>query len=548
MQKLKSELNRREFWQATLAGSIGLGARAEQMVTGVQVSFQSPANDCKLIVYYWWFGPSQTEAQVSLELELMQKAGVGGIFIFPVYPLSADDAENYPYLSDKFLRVLRFTVERARQLSITVDLLVGGGWPFGGPTIQLGKSSRTLRKVPKSTSLLEGDRLIAVDEKSGDAFISTPTKQRIKGAVLGTEGWVLDHLSRSEVESYLKNVPEKLIGGLPRGSLRSINFDSLEGFGQHWTPDFPAEFRQRRGYDPIPQMAALWEDAGEDTPHIRYDYWRTLADLFLDNFLRPFHEWSRKHGVPLQGKPMGTPINDLCAFSEIELSVAEEYDWLEFSGPRWAASGAHVYGQNLVANEGYTWLRQPRYLATLQDLKVGSDVQFLAGINVIIGHGFSYSPEKTGVPGWSFYASVFFQPKNTWWPYLPHLTSYVQRVSSILRAGVPVADIALLLPEDDVMANAAANQLNRAQKVIVKARLSKPGDTLPQFGLETALKNGSPLVSTMVTNGYSFDGVNNDALQKARIEGGRLAVGLGSYRVLVLPSITGVPVETMEKI
>ena len=98
------------------------------------------------------------------------------------------------------------------------------------------------------------------------------------------------------------------------------------------------------------------------------------------------------------------------------------------------------------------------------------------------------------------------------------------------------------------MANAAANQLNRAQKVIVKARLSKPGDTLPQFGLETALKNRSPLVSTMVTNGYSFDGVNNDALQKARIEGGRLAVGLGSYRVLVLPSITGVPVETMAKI
>ena len=193
-------------------------------------------------------------------------------------------------------------------------------------------------------------------------------------------------------------------------------------------------------------------------------------------------------------------------------------------------------------------MRSPRYLATLQDLKVGSDVQFLAGVNVIIGHGFPYSPPKTGVPGWSYYASVYFHPKNPWWPYLPYLTRYVQRVSFILREGVPVADIALLLPEDDVMANAAAGELNRAQKVIVKSRLAKPGDTLPQFGLQTALKNRSPLVSTMVTNGYSFDGMNNDALQKAAIEGGRLVVGLGNYRVLVLPSIVGIPVESMQKI
>src|SRR5947209_12513140 len=119
--KLESELNRREFCQAALAGGIALGAQAEPKPARVPPPFESPPDDCKMILYYWWFGPSQTESQVSLELEAMRKAGIGGIFIFPVYPLSADDAENYPYLSDKFLRVLRFTVERARQLSISVD-------------------------------------------------------------------------------------------------------------------------------------------------------------------------------------------------------------------------------------------------------------------------------------------------------------------------------------------------------------------------------------------------------------------------------------------
>src|SRR5207248_11625660 len=110
----------------------------------------------------------------------------------------------------RFLSVLRYTVERASQLSISVDLLVGGGWPFGGPTIKLEKSSRTVLRVPKSTPLQEGEELIAFDQRSGAAFISTPTKQTIKCAVIGTEGWLLDHLSRSTVNSYLDNLPEQL--------------------------------------------------------------------------------------------------------------------------------------------------------------------------------------------------------------------------------------------------------------------------------------------------------------------------------------------------
>ena len=239
-------------------------------------------DDCKMIVYYWWFGPSKTEVpSVTRTRGHAKGRHRSEIFIFPVYPLSADDAENYPYLSDRFLQVLQFTVERARQLSISVDLLVGGGWPFGGPTIRTCEEfPDDPPTVPRSTPLQRAEELIAIDERSDAAFVSSPTKQRIKGAVIGTEGWVLDHLSPNEVNAYLEKVPERLISILPRGGLRSINFDSLEGFNQHWTPDFPAEFRRRRGYDLIPRLAALWEDAGEDTPHIRYDYWRTLADLF----------------------------------------------------------------------------------------------------------------------------------------------------------------------------------------------------------------------------------------------------------------------------
>ncbi len=534
---------RRDFWRAALALST-LPAPA----AGTLPSFLNPPEDAKMILYYWWFGPSQTESQVFRELRAMQEQGVGGTFIFPVYPLSASDEENYPYLSDKFLRVLRSTCEQSRKLSMSVDLLGGGGWPFGGPTIRLENSSRTIRMAARADGLLEGEEIVG-RSPAGAVFISSPTRQRIKSCVIGGEGWVLDHLDPVQVRNYLDEVVAKLVDAAPPGSLRSINFDSLEAFQQNWTPQFPVEFQKRRGYDLIPRLTALWKDIGEDTEHIRYDYWRTLTDLFLDSFARPFHQWAKQRGVALQGKPMGMPVNDLRAFETVDFAVAEEYDWLEFSGPRWAASGAHVYGQNLIANEAYTWLRQPRYLTTLQDLKAGSDVQFLAGVNVIIGHGFSYSPDESGVPGWSYYASVYFHPKNPWWPYFRHLAKYVQRASFILRQGVQVADVALFLPEEDEMAASAAGQLNQGgQKVFVKRRLARKGDSLPQFGLKTAIANRSPLISTIVTNGYSLDGVNNDALQRATITNGRLRVGLGDYGVVILPGIKGMPVESLQKL
>ena len=93
--------------------------------------------------------------------------------------------------------------------------------------IRFENSSRTLRRVPKSTKLAEGEQLVSTDERTGMAIISSPTKQRTKGAVIGTEGWVLDHLNRQEVGNYLNTVADKLVSGLPPDGLRSINFDSL---------------------------------------------------------------------------------------------------------------------------------------------------------------------------------------------------------------------------------------------------------------------------------------------------------------------------------
>ena len=45
-----------------------------------------------------------------------------------------------------------------------------------------------------------------------------------------------------------------------------------------------------------------------------------------------------------------------------------------------------------------------------------------------------------------------FTDKNPWWPVMPDLSAYLQRVSFLLRQGTPVADIAVYAPTGDARA------------------------------------------------------------------------------------------------
>jgi hypothetical protein len=74
------------------------------------------------------------------------------------------------------------------------------------------------------------------------------------------------------------------------------------------------------------------------------------------------------------------------------------------------------------------------------------------------------------------------------------------------------------------------------------------GGRIPEFGIELALNEASPIVESLVTNGYSFGGIDSFALPSMRIQGGRLQAGVADYGVVVLPGLMGMRLEAMEKL
>ena len=75
-------------------------------------TFASPPPETRIMMRWWWFGPAVTQDELGRELRAMRDAGIGGVEIQPVYPLTLDDPHNglrnLPFLSPEFLDSLRF--------------------------------------------------------------------------------------------------------------------------------------------------------------------------------------------------------------------------------------------------------------------------------------------------------------------------------------------------------------------------------------------------------------------------------------------------------
>lgn len=378
--------------------------------------------------------------------------------IFPLYPYELDNPsrgiKNQAYLSPEFLDHLKYAIDTAQELGFKIDLVMGTGWPYGGPMVPQKLSPRELKMISTPVSAAAGtnaavklpsmgpdDDLVAVLLAPQDAsraagapsadlsarvanhevsftvppgnweimtFIQIPTQQRHKVvyAAAGAGGNAIDHLSKEAVTMYLNEVSSKLAGVTRPGQIRAMYSASFEVYGNSWTPGFLDEFRQRRGYDLKPHLPALFRDEDERTLHLRHDYWETVSELAVDNFMRPVGDWSRAHGFTFQCESYGEPPMTLGSFAPVDYPMGEDYSWLEYSRVHWAASAAHFYGRKEVSVEAYTHLRMARYSESLQDLKLASDLHFLSGANRIVAHGYQYSPPVAGVPGWGYYAGV----------------------------------------------------------------------------------------------------------------------------------------------
>jgi hypothetical protein len=533
-------------------------------IADVQRLFAEPPDDSRIMMRWWWFGPSATREELDAEMRRMKEGGIGGFEVAAVYPLAVDDPargfHNYPYLSAEFLDRIAFTSRRARELGLRMDLTIGSGWSYGGPYITPGLAATRLRSerrelAPDVVSIerpapFEHDRLIAAFIAPGSVqeadpasfreltipetgrialppgrgpravlfYFSGQTGQIVKRAALGAEGYVLDHYSRAAIETHLREAGDKMLAAAEPGSINSIFCDSLEVYDGDWTADLFDEFKKRHGYDLRSLLPLAELGAGERAEVIRRDYGQTLTALFEERFLVPVHDWASRHGVRFRIQNYGMPPASLASYRHADIFDGEGFEWRTLSSTRWASSASHLFGRPVTSSETWTWLHSPAFRATPLDLKAEADQHFLSGINQLIGHGWPYSPPEAASPGWMFYAAGAYTDKNPWWPVMPDTARYLQRVSFLLRQGEPVADVALYAPTDDAWSQ------------------FRPGNArfLNLFNDIHDLL-GQKIVPAILDAGHAFDLIDDGSMAEARAR---------RYRLILLPAVKRMPDAT----
>ena len=572
-----------------------------QTAQATPATFAHPPAESRMASYWWVFGPAWTKPEIKREIALFHDAGIGRILIYPLYPYDVDNpakgVHNQNYLSPEFLETLRYAVDTAQQMSVQCDLVMGSGWPYGGPAIPesmapkriYAKSSPVtgtvgsqveidlpalqqfekivaVRLVPKLSGPHQPNSIDLTQRAQPSGKISfqvpagewevmtiiegpTPGRHKVIFASAGGGGNVIDHLNKEAVNLYLHTVCEKLATAV-QGRVRAMYSASFEVEGTCWTPGFLDEFRKRRGYDLAPYLQALFRDEGDRTRQIRYDYWETISELADDYYMGTISNWCHAHGFRFQSESYGEPPVTQRSYSYTDYPMGEEYDWKEFNMVRWTSSAAHFYNRRVISDEAYTFLMEPaRYNESLQDLKYTTDAILVSGANRMVAHGYGYSPPSAGIPGWGYYAGIMLSEHQPWWPYFHYLSNYVQRAGYVLSEGVPTADVLVYLPEGDIYADNPPGQMNLAWWV--EGRLDRHNKKdLEEMGIPLGVFDlKSNLVDTIIRHGYSFDGIDHPVLStRGQVAKGRMVVGDGSYGVMVLPGMQGLPLADFERV
>lgn len=118
---------------------VQLSEKTGQEESGLFSGFQNPPAEARPFVRWWWNGNRLQKEEIVRQLDVLQKAGIGGVEINPIaMPEEAEDMGIKPltWISKEWNEMLKFAALEAQKRGMLADLIVGSGWPFGGEFLE----------------------------------------------------------------------------------------------------------------------------------------------------------------------------------------------------------------------------------------------------------------------------------------------------------------------------------------------------------------------------------------------------------------------------
>src|SRR3954470_4088677 len=122
-----------------------------------ELSWPAITSETRPWAWWWWHGSAVDRTNISHELRRFHDAGLGGVQITSIFGVKGAESRDIPYLSPPWLDVMSHTVDEAQRLGMGVDMTLGSGWCFGGPTVSDEDANASV--VVKTLAVAEGEKL-----------------------------------------------------------------------------------------------------------------------------------------------------------------------------------------------------------------------------------------------------------------------------------------------------------------------------------------------------------------------------------------------------
>ncbi len=543
------------------------------LLTAVSAQAQflpSPTQEAKPGIRWWWMGSAVDKENLGWNLDQYAKAGIGAVEITPLYGVQGNDKNDIPYLSPRWMEMLRFVEKKDKELGIETDMATGTGWPFGGPWVPLSEAAckavfvDTIVDVKKKLmdinfTLPEKERNFAklkvikaypvagaTKKKRVIALYESRTRQMVKRAAPGGEGYVIDHFDSTAVAHYLAHIDSAFTASGTPFPHTFFN-DSYEVYGANWTPNLLTEFENMHGYklqDKFPEF--LDGDA-----IVVSDYRETLGEMLLHNFTKQWTAWAHKHGAITRNQAHGSPANLIDCYAAVDIPEIEGFGLTDFgikglrkdpgktrpnfsdlSMLKYAPSAAHITGKKYTSSETFTWLTE-HFRTSLSQMKPDMDLMFCAGVNHMFFHGTAYSPKNDTWPGWKFYASIDMSPTNSIWRDAPELMKYITHCQTYLQWGQPDNDFLVYLPVRDMWRT-------NTKKWLMMFDIHSMAKKAPEF---------IQCILDIDKAGFDCDYISDQYLRSCTYQNGMIETAAGTrYKALVIPGNNIMPSDVIQHI
>lgn len=102
----------------------------------LSTGFKNPPASAQPSVYHWWLGGNVDTVRLKEELSSLREAGISGFTIFEIGSSDTAFVKQGPaYLSDASLKVIKYAVDEAGRLGMSVGLNTASSWNAGGTWI-----------------------------------------------------------------------------------------------------------------------------------------------------------------------------------------------------------------------------------------------------------------------------------------------------------------------------------------------------------------------------------------------------------------------------